>query len=246
MKKHSKGILIAIAFIALSAIMYTLHFFIFGDAHHIFIYLLGDLAFLPVDVLLVALIFHKVIDDRDKQEKLKKINMVLSVFFSEIGVDLMKLFAQNDKNLVKLKPALLIRPTWNSKDYKNSIRIIKNSDYNLDLSEHSLTDIKEFLSSNRDFLLKILENPILLEHESFTDLILALFHVEQELSSRKDVSQLNANDRAHLVLDIERVYKLLFYEWLLYMNHLRKTYPFLYSYAVRTNPFDPDADIEVK
>jgi len=76
--------------------------------------------------------------------------------------------------------------------------------------------------------------------------VLALFHVEQELSSRKDVLQLKANDHAHVVLDIERVYKLLFYEWLNYMNHLRKAYPFLYSYSVRTNPFDPDADIEVK
>jgi len=246
MKKRSQGILIGIAFIALSAMMYAIHFYIFRDAHHIFLYLVGDIAFLPIEVLLVTLVFHKVIEDRDKQEKLKKTNMMLGVFFSEVGVALMKLFAQNDKNLVMLEPALLIQLQWDTKEYKNSIKTIKEFDYNLDLSEHSLGIIKEFLSPNRDFLLKILENPILNEHESFTDLVLALFHLEQELSSRKDVTQMQVNDHAHIVSDIERVYKLLFYEWLSYMNHLRKAYPFLYSYAVRTNPFDPNADIEVK
>ena len=94
MKKYSKGILIGIGFIALSAILYYAHFLFFKDSHHIFIYLLGDIAFLPIEVLLVSVIFHKVIEDKDKKERLKKINMVLSVYFSEAGVELMEFFSR--------------------------------------------------------------------------------------------------------------------------------------------------------
>lgn len=246
MKNYSKEFAIGIGFIALSVILYSIHYYIFRDPHHIFIYLLGDIAFLPIEVLLVSLIFTKIINDKNKQETLQKINMILGVFFPESGVELMKLFAQNDKNLKQFQGALLIQPEWTNKDYKNSIKIIKKSDYHLEFDGPRLVFIREFLSSKRNLFLTFLENPILIEHETFTDLILALSHAEQELSNREDVLNLPSHDHDHIVLDIERVYKLLFFEWLQYMNHLRKSYPFLYSFSVRTNPFDPNANVEIK
>ncbi|HEY5536902.1 MAG TPA: hypothetical protein VIL99_18445 [Ignavibacteria bacterium] len=246
MKKYSEGVIIGFALISLSVILYTIHFYIFKDPHHIFIYLLGDLAFLPIEVLLVSVVFTKIINDRDKKETLQKINMILGVFFPESGVELMKLFAQNDKNPKQFQGALLIQPEWTNKDYKNSIKIIKKSDYHLEFDGPRLVIIREFLSSKRNLFLTFLENPILIEHETFTDLILALSHAEQELSNREDVLNLPSHDHDHIVLDIERVHKLLFFEWLQYMNYLRKSYPFLYSFSVRTNPFDPNADVEIK
>jgi len=246
MKKYSKAIAICFAFIIISAILYAIHLFIFNDLYHVLFYSLEDLAFLPIEVLLVSLIFSKIIDDRDKQEKSKKINMLLGVFFSESGVELMKLFAQNDKNLDQFQEALLIKPQWTSKDYKNSIKIIKGFNFHLEFDGSNLVLIREFLSSKRNNLLMFFDNPILIEHETFTDLILALSHAEQELSNRKDLMHLTTRDQAHIVMDIERVYKLLFLEWLQYMNHLRKAYPFLYSFSVRTNPFDPNADVEIQ
>jgi hypothetical protein len=41
------------------------------------------------------------------------------------------------------------------------------------------------------------------------------------------------------------VYELLAAQWLAYMKHLRDNYPYLFSLAIRTNPFDPDASPEV-
>lgn len=246
MNKYSKAIVICFAFIILSAILYAIHLYIFRDSYYLLFYSLEDLAFLPIEVLLVSLIFSKIIDDRDKQEKSKKINMLLGVFFSESGVELMKLFAQNDKNLKQFQNELLVQTEWTNKDFKHAMKIIKEFDFHLEFEESSLAIIMEFLSSKRNHLLMFLENPILIEHDTFTDLLLALSHVEQELSNREDVLNLPSHDREHIVLDIERVYKLLFFEWLQYMNHLRKSYPFLYSFSVRTNPFDPNADVEVK
>ncbi|MEW6769943.1 MAG: hypothetical protein AB1330_00935 [Bacillota bacterium] len=47
--------------IVLSALLYFLHYLIFRDPHHIAIYLLGDLAFLPLAVLMVTLILHRLL-----------------------------------------------------------------------------------------------------------------------------------------------------------------------------------------
>ncbi len=47
--------LFVLSLVLLSVALYVLHFVFFHDAHHIFIYLVGDLAFLPLEVLLVNL-----------------------------------------------------------------------------------------------------------------------------------------------------------------------------------------------
>ena len=85
----------------------------------------------------------------------------------------------------------------------------------------------------------------MLEHESFTDLLWAVFHLTEELDNRKDVTQLPDSDYDHLSGDIKRAYSLLISAWLAYMGHLKTDYPYLFSLAVRTNPFDPQASPEV-
>jgi len=246
MKKYSKGILIGIGFITLSMILYYVHFLIFKDSHHIFLYLLGDIAFLPIEVLLVSVIFHKIIEDKDKNERFKKINMVLGVYFTEAGIELMQFFSKEDSQLADFQFFLTIQSHWDTKDYKKAIRQIKSLNLHLKFNPHCLMTLSEFLSSRQDLFLKLLENPILVEHDTFTDLVLALTHAQQELSSRKDLEQLSENDYRHLMSDIERAYKLLLLEWLYYMMHLRKSYPFLYSFYLRTNPFDPNAKVEIQ
>jgi len=39
---------------------------------------------------------------------------------------------------------------------------------------------------------------------------------------------------------------LLLVEWLSYMEHLQDDYPYLFSLAIRTNPFDQDASAAIR
>jgi hypothetical protein len=80
-----------------------------------------------------------------------------------------------------------------------------------------------------------------MEHESFTELLRAVFHLAEELSVRDDLSQIPEPDLRHISADIQRAYRLLGGEWLVYMKHLRDNYPYLFSLAVRLNPFNPEA-----
>jgi hypothetical protein len=85
-----------------------------------------------------------------------------------------------------------------------------------------------------------------LEHETFTELLRAVFHLTEELEQRNDLRHLSRADYEHLELDTERAYKLLIYEWLQYMEYLMNEYPYLFSLALRTNPFDPSAKVEIE
>ena len=90
-----------------------------------------------------------------------------------------------------------------------------------------------------------MENPNLLEHETFTELLRAVFHLMEELEHRKDLSQLPETDYQHLSGDASRAYDLLIHEWLQYMDHLMSNYPYLFSLALRLNPFDPQSKVEI-
>lgn len=177
---------------------------------------------------------------------LNKLNMVIGAFFSEIGTNLLKCLFEFDLHLDKIRGNLLINNDWLDNKFARPQKDLKNHDYSIDAQKGNLKKLKAFLVEKRDFLLRLLENPNLLEHESFSELLWAVFHLTEELGARASVAQLSLTDLEHLANDIERAYKLLISEWLEYMKHLKNKYPYLFSLAVRTNPFDPQAVVEIQ
>ncbi|MFC1704062.1 hypothetical protein ACFL1E_04700 [Candidatus Omnitrophota bacterium] len=232
--------------IALSALVYLIHFAIFRDVHHIFIYLIGDIAFVFFEVLMVTLVIHQLLHHREKKALLNKLNMVIGAFFSEVGTDLLKTFSGFDPNAAKIIDRLIIDGDWSDEEFTKVRTELKRYDCAIDITRADLENVRKFLKERRQFLLTLLENPNLLEHESFTNLLWAVFHLTEELVHRKDLRRLPETDYQHLAGDMKRAYRQLLSEWLDYMKHLKKNYSYLFSLAMRTNPFDSDASVEVK
>jgi hypothetical protein len=246
MKHLNWQIAFGLSLVVLSTILYLLHYTIFMDSHHIFLYLIGDIAFLPIQVLLVTFIIDRLLNVREKRSLLKKLNMVIGAFFSEAGTDLLKSFSdfalQNDQ----IRKDFVENNDWSNKAFSNMGKRLKHYDYRIESQKGNLEELKKLLLQKRGFLLVLLENPNLLEHESFTELLWAAFHLTEELAFRVDLRGLPNPDYEHLAGDIKRAYVLLITEWLAYMKHLRENYPYLFSLAVRMNPFDPNASPIVK
>ncbi len=239
-------IVLGLSLIALSALVYIIHYLIFRDAHHIFLYLIGDIAFVFLEVLLVTLVLHQLLQYREKKVMLNKLNMVIGAFFSEVGVELLKIFSDFDTKSSEMTQKLVITDESFKKDFLKICKNVKNHSYNIDSKRGDLENIKNFLKGKRQFLLNLLENPNLLEHEAFTNLLWAVFHLTEELTYRRSLNGLPENDYQHLAGDIKRAYYLLIVEWLYYMKHLKANYPYLFSLAARTNPFDANASVEVR
>jgi hypothetical protein len=241
MKELRWQVLLGIGLVVLSALLYAMHFLLFHDAHHIFIYLVGDIAFVPIEVLLVTLIIHRLLSQREKRARLEKLNMVIGTFFSEVGTRLLAYFANSDPRLDEIRTKLIVKSDWTAAQFDKVESDLRRYDYSVDITTVNLEHLREFVVSKRDFLLRLLENPTLLEHESFTQLLRAVFHMAEELQSRGDMGGLPASDYSHLEGDMKRAYVLIVREWLDYMEHLKNAYPYLFSLAMRTNPFDRDA-----
>jgi len=183
---------------------------------------------------------------REKAARMKKLNMVIGVFFSETGNRLIRIFAQADPRFEEIQKGLIITEKWTREDFFRVSEHLKGLKYGVEVSQTDLAALKDFLLKQRDFLVRLLENPTLLEHEAFTDLLRAVFHLTEELGYREDLSQSPGTDRAHLGGDINRAYHLLVHQWLDYMEYLKTNYPYLFSLAMRTNPFDRQASPLVK
>jgi hypothetical protein len=245
MKYKTWYYIIATILILFSVTFYLIQIAIFHKSEDTFFYMLQDLSFVPVQVLLVTLILDRLLKKREKQSLLNKMNMVIGVFYNEIGNELLTLFNRLLISFDKISNQLQISTTWEEKDFKNKMNAFTIQVDDLILNSEDLTVIKEYLVTKKEGLLNMLANPNLLEHDSFTNLLWAVFHFADELMHRKNFDNLPQTDYAHLKGDMIRAYKLIIYEWLSYMKHLKKDYPYLYSLAVRTNPFNPEADIIV-
>jgi len=240
--KHWRGhVALGLGLVLLSAVLYWVHYLIFDDPHHVFIYLVGDIAFVPIEVLLVTLVLHQLLQRREKHAMLRKLNMVVGAFFSEVGTALLRAFAGFDRGLDDCRDSLMVSGAWSARDYAAARRRLAGREHAIDPSAADLAALRTMLLARRDFLLGLLENPNVLEHEAFTDLLWAVFHLTEELDARGDLAELPASDLKHLAGDIRRAYGRLTGVWLSYMAHLHRDYPYLFSLATRMHPFVSDA-----
>ena len=135
-------IILALILVLLSAIFYFIHYLIFRDAHHIFIYLLGDIAFLFLDVWIVMLVLHRLLVYREKQSILKKLNMVIGTFFSEVGTELLKKLSRFDPLSAEIGRQLVITKDWADRDFMKIARSIHTRQSDLNSKKEPLDDAK--------------------------------------------------------------------------------------------------------
>lgn len=239
-------LLLGAALLSSSAMLYFVHYLIFGDAQHILSFLLEDIGFVPLQVLIITFIIEELLNEREKRSTISRLNMVVGAFFNEIGTALLAKLPAFDESPEKVASHLLVNGHWNNKQFLKARQFVGRHEFRINSRKGDLRELKTFLDHRKTFLLRLLENPTLTEYESFTEMLLAVFHLSDELSRREQTDNLPHDDYQHLSLDTERAYRALIFEWLRHMNHLKQDYPYLFSLAVRTNPFNPDASVVIK
>ena len=190
---------------------------------------------------LVANAIEYMIDTRERRQRLEKMNMIIGVFYSDVGTKLLKKFSGIDPEIERIRSALVVSDNWSPADFTKAHARLKEHSFQIDSRAISLEELHTFLSQRQGVMLALLENPQIYEHDRFTDLLHAVFHLSEELNARERLTDLPTTDYNHLSVDLTRVYGQLVIEWLEYMHHLKKKYPYLFSLSMRLNPFDVNA-----
>ncbi len=185
----------------------------------------------------VAATSDHLLSRRAQKERMEKLNMVIGVFFSEAGLHLLRQFAALDTDLDGLRRRLPQGEAWGEKSIARYAASLAGHGFRVAADLPALERIKSFLAEKSGLLIRLLENPNLLEHEGFTDLLWAVLHIKEELEFRFGLHELSQADQAHVQGDVERAYRLLAAQWLAYMRHLKANYPYLFMTAAHRNPF---------
>ena len=224
--------------ICCSLIIYSIKLLTIDNLKGTIEYIFNSFGFLFINVLMVTLFINELLSIRAKKQRLEKMNMVIGLFYTETGTRLLSLLVSWDKNRGELEKVMNIN-VHSAPQAQIMQKAVRDHTFSLHPGETGLLELNKFLSHHRDFLLRILENPVLLEHQQFTGLMQATFHLTEKLSRREDLLNIGDADLKHLTVDCVRVLTLLSIEWISYIIHLERNYPYLYSLAVRTSPFNP-------
>ncbi|MFL0193999.1 hypothetical protein ACJDU8_00110 [Clostridium sp. WILCCON 0269] len=228
MENIKQYLFISVILIFLSFIMFLIHYLIFGQLENTIYYSLMSLCFIPINILAVTLVFEKIVERHSRLERLSKLNMLVGLFFSDIGFALLKLIVAGDEKVKYLEL------NFNDLEYcKNKIR---NYNYDIDFEQINYTEIKKIVIGGRDILSKLISNENILEHEIFSDLLMVLMHLRDEMIFI-DHKELTQDDYNHLKGDIIRVYEALTLQWINYLFHLKQFYPYQYNSVIKYNPF---------
>lgn len=229
MKNFKRYLFVSFILILLSFIMFLIHYLIFGQLENTIYYSLMSLCFIPINILAVTLVFEKLVERQAKSERLSKLNMLVGLFFSDIGFVLLKLIVAGDKKIQFLD--------LDFSDLKASNSKLKNHNHNIDFEEINYPELKKLILESRNMLANLISNENILEHESFSDLLMALMHLRDELIFIQHKEYLSVEDCTHIKGDLIRVYKALTVQWIDYLTHLKVCYPYQYSSAIKFNPF---------
>lgn len=246
MKKIKSSFLVVMLLALLSMLMYAVQLMIFDSPHDTGFYILQDFAFLPLQIAFVTVVLGRYLKSREKNERLKKINIIINAFFSEAGIDILTELKDFNKNYNDISLKLNVQPDWTDNMFSKTVKYFENTEIQIECSVEQLEALKVFMKSKMDFLIRMIENPNLLEHDTFTDMLLAVFHVMEELLARSGFEDDSKADMAHLSNDIQRAYKRLLVQWIEYMRHMHAEYPYLYSLLVRKNPFCKERSVMIR
>ena len=220
-----------------SGAMYLVDYLMFRDTKQLLIQLVDDLAFIPISVFIVVVVLERLLNRQEKLLILNKLNMVIGAFFSEVGNTLIHRLLNSYGNNKEISKSFSIDASWTHDHFKSAIVASVSIASEPNGRAINFEDLKAFLANERQFLLNLLENPNLMEHDKFSDLLWAIFHLSEELDARPSVADLSGPDIKHIEEDIGRLYGQLISQWLSYAEYLQDKYPYLFSLTVRMNPF---------
>lgn len=222
---------IVISLLLVSALIYACQILIFREPRTTFFYLLQDCAFLPATVAIATVVVGQVLSERERRERMEKTRMLTSAFYTEIGGQLMGILLAETEKEADLR-GILIRNSREELSLEEAQRKLREARILLRVDEDAFYCVKRLILEHRTALLVISSNPLLLENESFTELLWGIFHLTDEFRLRGDFPDLPPAVQKHLNQDMEKVLRLLLLNWVGNVRYLKKQYPDFYKNAV--------------
>lgn len=189
----------------------------------------------------IAHITESLVIAKEEDFRRDKLKMIVSEVYAEIGTRLIGIMSKADPSIAELRPLLAVDSAWDHARFVSAARQIAKREFSLDHAGLDLPELRILMITKAELFLRILESPSLSNDAPLADLVRALLHLKDELTYRDDFDTLPKSDLEHLGGDAARAYRMLTLLWLEYMEYVKEHYAYLFSLAVRVNPYKENA-----
>lgn len=228
---------IVVLLLCTSGLLYLLHYLIFRDLHHIGIFFLHDLAGMPLEVILVTLFFDRIIDKVHEEESQSKLSIIETLFFNESGGNMLRYLSAFDPDYSQLAGILQVTMDWRSADYQAAKIQLKDYPFHLNVEQVDYFSLHYHLDERHSYYRNILENPALTQSSEFTELVMKIYLLWEELDCRTDLYNLDLHEKHYLGELLTEIYQELVEYWLdNAYNHSIHNRPRLHR-VIETSPF---------
>ncbi len=229
---------IVIGLLCTSVLLYLLHYLIFRDLHHIGIFFLHELASMPLEVILVTLFFDRIIDKASEEENQSKLSIIETLFFNESGGNMLRYLTSFDPHSTQLAGILHVNMDWKATDYSNARKQLKAYSFHLDVEKVDFFGLHYHLDERHSYYRNILENPALTQSSEFTEMVMKIYLLWEELDCRTDLYNLDLQEKHYLGELLTEIYQELAEYWLDNAhNHSIHNRPRLHR-LIETSPFE--------
>ena len=70
---------------------------------------------------ILSLVIDRVIKQRETDALIEKLNLIIGVFFSEVGTSTLKYFTAIDSSVKEIANFLIVDPSWEDRDFKKAL-----------------------------------------------------------------------------------------------------------------------------
>lgn len=221
---NKKNVIIISVLLVISTCIYGMQIFIFKDVRNTEFYIFQDMAFIPISIAITTVVVGELLDINNKRDSRQKTRMLTSTFFSDIGFELMSMLAL----ISNIDEELLYIINAPELPESDKIATIKSSGLTVNADMGIYTIISDVIIASKTDILILSSNPMLYDHEYFSDLLWELLHLMDEFRLRGDYVKLTPNDLTELNSDFAQVLELLLINWVVNAKYLKETYPNFY------------------
>lgn len=231
--------------VAMTVIFYVLYYLVFHNFKEIYSNMIQMVVQAPFDMLVTGCLFNYILNRKEEKEEEKKLNMLIDIFYSEIGNDILDIMVKSDGCIDEVREFTLIKRDWEEEEFEILFEKLDNFKYCADVDKVDLEKLKLKLEEATPLILDLLTNPSIQKNDEFNEIILSIFHLKSELDDRYDEINMEEYEKEHIKKDMDNMYRLVAKKWVVYMYHLKEFCPPLFVKALIKSPFD-NRDYKIK
>lgn len=237
-KYFTKAVRQMLMLLVLTILFQGLYFIFFKDRQYVYFTILHGVVEAPFNMFLTGVLFNYILNRKEQSSEREKTNMLIGIFYSEVGNELLRLFLEADMYVEYFRSKFMIKKTWTEADYKKLLLQSDSIEHSINIENIDLSKLREKLANVTGLSIDLLTSTSLQNKDDFNIIVNNVFFLKGELDDRMEGRELDEHEKVHIQKIVNELYLRLIKMWVSHMYYRQSSNEQLFIKALIKSPFD--------